>query len=324
MLSTPYTALVGCDVPIQQAPMGQIAPPRLALAVARAGGVGSVTAPLGVGPQELAAQLDRWVDAGAGALAVNFITEQVDPAAVAVAGSRVRIVDFFWNTPHAKLVDAAHEGGALVNWQVGTLPDAVLAAEAGVDVITVQGTEAGGHIRGGTALLSLLAAVLRAVDVPVLAAGGISEPRALAAVLAAGAAGARVGTRFIAAEESGAHPEYVLELLAAGPESTAITDGFAVCPMCATIPRARVLRSAIAAVGAFEGETAGSMETPDGEQPLPARHGMAPHSGVRGEIQAMALYAGEGVQHVNAVRPAADIVRELAEGAEGLLRGWSG
>lgn len=324
MLSTRFTELVGCDVPLQQAPMGLVAPPRLALAVARAGGVGTVSAPLGVSADDLAAQLDSWVeDAGPGALAVNFITEQVDPAAVAVAGSRVRIVDFYWNTPHAKLVDAAHEGGALVNWQVGSLPEAVLAAEAGADTVTVQGSEAGGHVRGDTPLLPLLAAVLRAVDVPVLAAGAIAEPRALAAVLAAGASGARIGTRFLASEEAAAHPEYVLALLAAGPESTAITDGFADCPMCATLPRARVLRSAIAAAESLDGADAvARVSTPDGERPVPPRAGLPPHTGVHGEIHAMALYAGSGVQHVNAVRPAAQIVRELAEGAEELLRAW--
>lgn len=318
MLSTRFTELVGCEIPIQQAPMGLVAPPRLALAVARAGGVGTVSAPIGAEPQALAAQLDTWMDRGAGALAVNFITEQVDPAAVAVAGARARIVDFYWNTPHAKLVDAGHGGGALVNWQVGSLSDAVLAVEAGADIVTVQGREAGGHVRGDTALLPLLTAVLRAVDVPVLAAGGIAEPRALAAVLAAGADGVRIGTRFLATPESGAHPEYVLALLAAGPESTEITDAFAECPMCATLPRARALRSAIAAVEAVEGETVGSV----GDQQLPARAGMPPHKDVHGRIHAMALYAGSGVEHVTAVRPAADVVRELAEGAERLLRVW--
>jgi nitronate monooxygenase len=318
MLSTRFTELVGCDVPIQQAPMGLIAPPALALAVARAGGVGSVSAPIGAEPQALAAHLDSWVDASAGVLAVNFITEQVDPAAVAVAGARVRVVDFFWSTPHAKLVDAAHEGGALVNWQVGSLPDAVLAVEAGADVVTVQGRDAGGHVRGDTPLLPLLTAVLRAVDVPVLASGGIAEPRALAAVLAAGAAGARIGTRFIATSESGAHPEYVLALLAAGPESTEITDGFAECPMCATLPRARVLSSAVAAVAAVEEATVGTA----GDQPIPPRAGLPPHKDVHGLIHAMALYAGSGVEHVTAVHPAAEVVRELAEGAERLLRVW--
>jgi nitronate monooxygenase len=322
MLSTRFTELVGCDVPIQQAPMGMVAPPGLALAVARAGGVGTISAPIGAPPEVLAAQLGRQVDAGAGALAINFITEQVDLAAVAVAGARVRIVDFYWNTPRAKLVDAAHEGGALVNWQVGTLPEAVLAAEAGADIVTVQGREAGGHVRGDTPLLPLLTAVLRAVDVPVLAAGGIAEPRAVAAVLAAGAAGARIGTRFIATEESGAHPEYVLALLGAGPESTEITDGFADCPMCITLPRARTLRSAIAAVDALDGETVGTVVTADGEQPVPARAGLPPHKDMHGQIHAMALYAGSGVEHVTALRPAAEVVQELAEGAEALLRTW--
>jgi nitronate monooxygenase len=318
MLSTRFTELVGCDVPLQQAPMGVLAPPDLALAVARAGGVGTVSAPFGADPQTLADHLDAWMDSSAGVLAVNFVTEQVDPAAVAVAGARARVVDFFWSTPHAKLVDAAHEGGALVNWQVGSLPDAVLAVEAGADTVTVQGREAGGHVRGDTPLLPLLTAVLRAVDVPVLAAGGIAEPRALAAVLAAGASGARIGTRFLATSESGAHPEYVLALLGAGPESTEITDGFADCPMCATLPRARVLRSAIAAVEAFDGEAVGTV----GDEQLPPRAGMPPHKDVHGQIHAMALYAGSGVEHVTAVRPAGEVVRELAEGAEALLRAW--
>ena len=88
--------------------------------------------------------------------------------------------------------------------------------------------------------------------------------------------------------------------------------------MCATLPRARVLRSAIAAVDAVDEEAVGTV----GDQPLPPRAGMPPHKDVHGLIHAMALYAGSGVEHVTAVRPAADVVRELAEGAERLLRVW--
>jgi nitronate monooxygenase len=322
VLSTAFTELVGCQVPVQQAPMGMISPPRLALAVARAGGVGTVSAPLGVDSDDLAARLDSLVAAGEGVLAVNFITADVNRSAVAVAAKRMPIVEFFWNEPDQALVDLAHEGGALVNWQVGSLPEAVHAVEAGADMVTVQGTEAGGHLRGDTPLLPLLASVLRAVDVPVLAAGGISEPRTLAAVLAAGAAGARMGTRFVASSESGAHPEYVLALLAAGPGSTAITDQFDVCPMCATLPRARVLRSAVDGLAALDGPTAGTVVGQGEETPLPVRAGLPPHEGVRGAVHAMALYAGQGVHLVNEVRPAGRIVRELADGAERLLRAW--
>ena len=75
--------------------------------------------------------------------------------------------------------------------------------------------EAGGRIRGRVALLPLLAAVLEAVDVPVVAAGGIGTARAVAAALAAGAAGVRVGTRFLAAEEAATHPRYLQALIGA-------------------------------------------------------------------------------------------------------------
>jgi NAD(P)H-dependent flavin oxidoreductase YrpB (nitropropane dioxygenase family) len=322
VLSTPFTQLVGCEVPIQQAPMGMISPPRLALAVARAGGVGTVSAPLGVDPRDLAAQLDALVAAGEGVLGVNFVTADIDRAAVAAAGRRTRIVEFFWNAPDRALVDIAHEGGALVNWQVGSLSEAVEAVEAGADVVTVQGTEAGGHVWGDTPLLPLLASVLRAVDVPVLAAGGIVEERGLAAVLAAGASGARMGTRFVATKESGAHPEYILALLGAGVDSTEITDGFAVCPMCKTRPRARVLRAALDAVAELDGPMVGTVVAAGGETPLPVRAGLPPHKDVRGHVHAMALYAGQGVSLINEVPSAGTVVRDVVAGAEELLRAW--
>jgi len=114
---------------------------------------------------------------------------------VAAAAARVRIVDFYWADPDPALVEVAHRGGALACWQVGSLEEALAAADAGCDVVAVQGTEAGGHIRGRSPLRPLLDAVLNRVDLPVLAAGGIGDAGAFAAVLAAGADGARAGTR---------------------------------------------------------------------------------------------------------------------------------
>src|SRR2546423_111368 len=83
----------------------------------------------------------------------------------------------------------------------------------GCDVIIVQGHEAGGHVRGTVGLMPLLAEVLDTVKLPVIAAGGIGNARGVAAALAAGAAAVRLGTRFIATRESGAHPLYVESLL---------------------------------------------------------------------------------------------------------------
>ena len=108
--------------------------------------------------------------------------------------------------------------------------------EAGGDFIVVQGTEAGGHVRGQVSLLPLLESVLGAVDVPVVAAGGIATARGVAAVLAAGAAGVRLGTRFVATHEADAHPSYVQALLRASAASTAFcTHGL--FRQCGPMPR---------------------------------------------------------------------------------------
>jgi nitronate monooxygenase len=316
MPSTSFTELVGCEAPIQQAPMGGISPPQLARAVAAAGGVGTISVPPGGEPP---ADLERWV-AAPGVFAVNFVGTDVEVGAVARAARCARVVDFFWSDPRRSVIDAAHGEGAVVNWQVGSRDEALVAVELGADLVTAQGREAGGHVRGDTALRPLLSSVLAAVSVPVLAAGGIGDAGSLAEVLAAGAAGARLGTRFIASDESGAHPDYVAAVLEAGSGSTSITDGFAICPLCATQPTARVLDSALRAVAAIEGEVVGTLVTGDSEIPLPPRHGMPPTRAVRGQVSAMALYAGEAVGAVTRVQPAGEIVRELSRDAETLLR----
>jgi nitronate monooxygenase len=149
-VTTPFTRLAECQVPVQQAPMGSVSTAALAVAVAEAGGVGTITA-MGMAPAELDKLLAGLTARTSGALAANFLAGQIDPEAVAAAAAaRVRIVDFFWADPDPALVEIAHRGGALASWQVGSLEEARAAAEAGCDVVVVQGTEAGGHIRGHT------------------------------------------------------------------------------------------------------------------------------------------------------------------------------
>lgn len=188
------------------------------------------------------------------------------------------------------------------------------AAEAGCDVVAVQGTEAGGHVRGRSPLRPLLDSVLGRVEVPVLAAGGIGDARAFAAMLAAGAAGARVGTRFVAATESGAHPLYKQAVTEAAADSTEITGAFSVCPLCATVPRARVLRSCVTALGDLAGDTVGETRAGGQRVTLPKGHGLPPGTAATGHIEAMPMYAGESAAHIGAVEPAAQIIRSWAGG----------
>ena len=204
-----------------------------------------------------------------------------------------------------------------MSWQVGSLAEAAAAERAGCDFIVVQGTEAGGHVRGETSLLPLLSLVLDAARVPVVAAGGIATARSLAAVLACGCGAARIGTRFVAATESGAHPAYVAALLAASAADTCLTEAFS--GMWPDAPH-RVLRSAIARAEALTEDVIG--EAHFGGQVIPVRRFsvIAPTLATTGHIDAMALYAGESVTNVTAVQPAATIIAELVAGAERLLR----
>ena len=130
----------------------------------------------------------------------------------------------------------AHAEDMLVVSMVSTVEEALLVVERGADVVVAQGAEAGGHRSTfelgpdddpplvGT--LALVPQVVDAVGVPVVAAGGIADGRGLVAALALGAAGVQMGTRFLLARESGAHPAYRRRLLAATEEDTVVTRVF--------------------------------------------------------------------------------------------------
>lgn len=316
MLRTAFTELVGCTAPIQLAPMPDIATVALAAAVADAGGLGMIGTAM-LPPPVLQATLEDLRRRTQGPVGTGFLMPFLDPACLEVAAANAPVVEFFHGKPNAALVETVHVGGALAGWQVGSKEEALEAVGAGCDYVVAQGTEAGGHVRGTTGLLPLLSQVLDAVDVPVLAAGGIATARDLAAVLAAGAAGARLGTRFVASAESGAHAEYVRRLLAARAEDTVLTEAFSV--MWPNAPH-RVLASSIEAAEALEGETIGEIGFAGGRMAVPRLSVIAPTTDTTGAIEAMALYAGQSVANVTEVKPAAAIVRDLCEGAERLLR----
>jgi len=316
MLETAFTRLVGCRAPIQLAPMPEIATVELAAAVADAGGLGMIGTAL-LPPPALRAALDALRARTRGVVGAGFLVPFLDRDALAVAAGTVRVVECFYGEPDTDIVAAIHRGGALAGWQVGSCDEARRAAAAGCDYLVAQGTEAGGHVRGGVGLLPLLAQVLEAVPVPVVAAGGLATARDVAAVLAAGAAGARLGTRFVASAETGAHPEYVRRLLAARAEDTVLTEAFSV--MWPNAPH-RVLRSSVEAAERFADPVVGELTIAGTAMPIPRASAISPSVTTTGAIEAMALYAGESVANVNDVRPAGDIVRELVEGAERLLR----
>src|SRR5215213_2150986 len=241
------------ELPIQLAPMGSVsATPRLPLAVAAAGGHAMYPA-LALPPAALAPAVDALADAGA-AFGVNFLLTMLNRDSLELALRRAPYVDFFLGDADPALVARVRAAGAVCGWQVETAEEARAAEAAGCDLVVAKAWESGGRKRvEGPALLPLLDAVLDAVSVPVIAAGGIATRRGVEAVLAAGASGVRMGTGFIAAAESDAHPAWVAAVLAARADDAVVTTAFN-----AGLPTPgphRVLRSSIAAAEACpEGE----------------------------------------------------------------------
>jgi nitronate monooxygenase len=313
-VQTSFTSLVGCRHPLQQAAMGGVATPELASAVARAGALGMLCE---FAPEPSAARIARTLELAAGGPAgMGFFGHRVsgDLETFELAAARLRVVEVFWTTPDPDLVARAKRAGdALVAWQIGSVEDAVLAQDAGCDVVIAQGVEAGGHVRGTTARMKLLAAVLERVTLPVVSAGGIATAEDVRIVLDAGAAAARVGTRFVATRESSAHPAYIDALVDAREGDTVLTTAFGV-----GWPDAphRVLRSALEAATKHADDVVGRIRIGDVVEPLPRFNVSTPSVDVEGDVEAMALYAGEGVGHVRGVSSAEDVVNELVAGLD--------
>jgi nitronate monooxygenase len=311
-VATRVTELLHCEYPIQLAPMGSVSvTAALPLAVAAAGGHGMYSV-LGLPPQALAPVLDA-LNAQTRAFGMNFFPGLMDRGSLELAAERAPYVDFFLVEADPALVEIVHAGGGVCGWQVESGEEARAAQAAGCDVVVAKGWESGGRKRiEGPALLPLLDDVLAAVAVPVIAAGGIATARGVAAAFAAGADGVRVGTRFIAAAESEAHPEWVQAVLDARVADAVVSHAFNV-GMPVPGPH-RVLRSSVDAAQALDADQAGVLRIAGAEIPV-ARFGPQPPSrDTTGAIAAMPFYAGQSAGAVDAIQPAAEIVAELMAG----------
>ncbi len=196
------------SLPLVSAPMAGVAGGRLAAAVSAGGALGMIGVSPLAGPTWLAEQLRVAAEAGKpyGVGLLGWALESSDEPMAQVIPARPDVVSVSFGEVE-RWVAPLHDSGIAVASQAGNLLEAFDLEDMGVDVIVVRGAEGGGHGRNEVATLPLLQAVLNEVDVPVLAAGGIATGRGLAAVLAAGAAGAWVGTAFTCCPESDCPPE---------------------------------------------------------------------------------------------------------------------
>ena len=325
-MRTPLCQRLGIEVPIIQAPLGGAVGPTLAAAVSNAGGLGMLV-PWRADLDTVRRQIRETRELTGRPFGVNLNLDFPQEERLAVClEERVPVISFFWRDP-SLLVSRAKAGGAAVLHSVGSVAEARRAVDCGVDVVVAQGWEAGGHVRGTVATLPLVPSVIDAVaPTPVVAAGGIADGRGLAAVLALGADAAWIGTRFLASTEAAIHPHYRERVLQASAADTVYLEnlfdrGWENAPH-------RVLRNRTVEQWEAAGRPAFGQRPGEGEAIARSSAGAqvvryqahTPGAGTEGEIEELPMWVGQSVGLVSKLQPAAEIVREIVDEADTILR----
>jgi nitronate monooxygenase len=312
VIETALTRLLGIEHPILLAPMGSAAGGRLAAAVTNAGGLGLV----GSGYANADAIRKELTEAGNTRVGVGFILWALEknPAALDVAlDARPAAVMLSFGDPTPFTVRIKDVGCKII-CQVQTLAQAKQAAAAGADVIIAQGRDAGGHSGVTRGTMGLVPAVVDAVaPIPVVAAGGIADGRGLAAALALGAAGVSMGTRFTASRESLWDQAMKDASLAAGGDDTQQTRVFDVvrgAPWPAIYP-GRALRNS------FSAQWDGREDALAADQPEQEKVYLA---AANNDFATRVVWAGEGVDLVNEILAASEIIERVIAQAVATLR----
>jgi nitronate monooxygenase len=315
VLYTRLCDVFGIEYPVLNAPMGGgDAPAQLAAAISEAGGLGLIGGTTIGGAEWLVAQIRLARELTDRPFGVGFISHLPNAAELMAVALRegVRIIAHSFADP-GPFVEAAHEAGAIVLCQVRTVDAARHAAVAGVDVVTAQGTEAGGHT-GRVSTLPLVPAVVDAVaPVPVIAAGGMADGRGIAAALMLGAEGVWLGTRFLATHECGVSGAYKTRVVAATGNDTVLTDLFDIAtgmPWPDGVSGRAIRNRFVERWESREDELrTWAIEHRDEYRRL----------GPDAEIAEKAIWAGEAASFVTGIESAADVMRNLVADAAKVL-----
>jgi nitronate monooxygenase len=307
-LDTWLTRTAGIDVPLVQAPMARVSEGAMAAAVSGAGALGMVGVGPTMSPADVAEQA-RVAAAPGRPFGIGLLAWALerDPGTLdAVLDTDATVVSVSFGAFEGA-VERLRDAGKLVTTQVGNLEEARRAERAGVDFLVARGREGGGHGRDDVGTLPLLQIVLDAVEVPVVAAGGIATRRGLAAVLAAGAVGAWAGTAFLCCRESTFPATSRARLIAADDRATAYGRVFDVAQRAPWPPEygGRALRNRF--FDRWEGR----------ESELGADHGVLDdyaRAQREGDFDTSVIYAGQGAALLSAESTAADVVAAFADG----------
>jgi nitronate monooxygenase len=323
---TELTRVLGCRYPIISAGMGGPARAELASAVSNAGGFG-LLGMVRESPETIASEVAAVRAATDRPFGVNLIPAGTKPDLLAAELDaclelRVPAMCFFWDV-YPDIVARVKDSGTLVLYQVGSLEDALRAEKAGADVIVAQGVEAGGHVRGSTALATLLPDIAAHIRVPVAASGGIATGAGLVAAFALGASGVHCGTVFLTTHESYAHDYHKQRVIEARAGDTVHTDIYAInWPVGSPV---RVLANSVtdAARDHLLGNDPYALPREivahDEWGPVEKYSTISPLRSTTGDLEKMALFAGESSALVNERSSAGEVVERLMREANETL-----
>jgi enoyl-[acyl-carrier protein] reductase II len=298
---TRITELLGIEYPIVQAPMGYIARAQLASAVSNAGGLGIIETSSGE-LDVIRGEIRKMRDLTDKPFGVNIAQLFVrDPSIVDfVVENGVTFVTTSAGDP-TKYTALLKDAGLVVFHVVPTLRGARKAVDAGVDGLVVEGNEGGGFKdANGASTMVLLPQIATAVDVPIIAAGGICDGRSMAAAFVLGAEGVQMGTRMVSAAESPVHDAYKQLIVDSNETNTMLLNRFA-------RPAFRVLRT----------DHTGELERHD---PVPLSElGGQLALYFEGSLDAGLPFGGQVAGRIDAIRPVADIFRDMVAEFESVL-----
>jgi len=306
-MNTRITELLGCKYPIIQGGMAWVAESTLASAVSNAGGVGLIAG--GNAPIDyLRDQIRKCKEKTPNPFGVNIMlmSENADDLAQLVIDEGVKVVTTGAGNP-AKYIPAWKEAGVKV---IPVIPSVALAKRmerAGADAVVAEGTESGGHI-GENTTMCLVPQVVDALEIPVIAAGGIADGRGMAASFMLGAEGVQIGTRFLASEECQIHPTFK-ELVVKAKDTDSVVTGRYTGHPCRNIKTKFSKKLA-------NGEKDGSL-TPDEFEQLTL--GSLRKAVQDGNLDEGSFLCGAIAGMINEVKPCSDIISEIMEQAEKLL-----
>lgn len=229
MVTTDLTALLDIDLPIVQGGMMPVSDAELAAAVSEAGGLGVIASPMYDTPADLREEIRRAQSMTDKPLGVNIsLYPASDPLpnegyVDVCVEEGIEAVETSGTQSPEQFVDTLHDGGVKLIHKVAEVRHAEKAQEIGADAVTIVGNECGGHPGlNKLTTLTLAPMIVDAVDIPVIAGGGIRDGNTMAAMLALGVDGVVMGTRFLATEECNIHPAFKQRMIESDASDTEI------------------------------------------------------------------------------------------------------